>query len=45
MSTIVKDEDNYIRQDKFRHNLGISRFIIYNNSKKDTILYIIRLYK
>lgn len=35
MSTIVLNEDNYIRQwIKFHLNIGISNFIIYDNSKK-----------
>ena len=34
-STIVKDEDNYIKQwIDFHFNLGVSRFIIYDNSDK-----------
>lgn len=36
MSTMVHNEDNYIRQwIKFHTNIGISRFIIYDNSKMD----------
>lgn len=35
MSTIVLNEDNYIRQwIEFHLNIGISRFIIYDNSKR-----------
>ena len=33
MSTMVYNEDNYIRQwIKFHHNIGVDRFIIYDNS-------------
>lgn len=36
MSTMVYNEDNYIRQwIKFHNNIGVSRFIIYDNSKID----------
>jgi hypothetical protein len=36
MSTMVYNEDNYIRQwIEFHLNIGISRFIIYDNSKVD----------
>lgn len=33
MSTMVYNEDNYIRQwITFHHNIGVNRFIIYDNS-------------
>lgn len=36
MTTMVKNEDNYIRQwIDYHHNLGIQRFIIYDNSEID----------
>ena len=45
MSTIVKDEDNYIRQwIEFHRNLGITRFIIYDNSNKGTLSNILSDY-
>jgi len=45
MSTIVKNEDNYIRQwINFHHKLGVNRFIIYDNSDKNTLSGIISDY-
>ena len=42
MSTIVKNEDNYIRQwIKFHYNIGITRFIIYDNSTDGTLEHVI----
>ena len=38
MSTLVKDEDKYIKQwIEFHLNIGIKRFIIYDNSNKNTL--------
>lgn len=38
MSTIVCNEDNYIKQwILFHKNIGVKRFIIYDNSKKKTL--------
>ena len=45
MSTIVKDEDNYIKQwIKFNLNIGIEKFIIYDNSTKNTLYNLLREY-
>jgi len=42
MSTIVLNEDNYIRQwIEFHLNIGISHFIIYDNSKKSNLKQIL----
>jgi hypothetical protein len=44
-STIVKDEDNYIKQwINFHLNLGVSRFIIYDNSTKCTLNNVLKEY-
>lgn len=43
MSTIVKNEDNYIRQwIIFHKNIGVTRFIIYNNSNTNTLEDVIK---
>ena len=45
MSTIVKDEDNYICQWIEYHSfLGIDRFIIYDNSNKNTLSNVLKNY-
>lgn len=45
MSTIVKDEDNYIKQwINFNLNIGITKFIIYDNSENNTLLDILKEY-
>lgn len=45
MSTIVLNEDNYIRQwIKFHKNIGISRFIIYDNNKNSNLENILKDY-
>lgn len=45
MTTEVKDEDDYIRQwIEYHYNLGITRFIIYDNSEKDTLSNILSDY-
>lgn len=42
LSTEVKDEDNYIRQWIIFHlNIGITRFIIYDNSENNNLLTIL----
>ena len=44
-STIVKDEDNYIKQwIDFHLNLGVTRFIIYDNSTKETLVDLLKEY-
>lgn len=45
MSTIVMNEDNYIRQwITFHKNIGISRFIIYDNNKNSNLKNILKDY-
>lgn len=45
MSTIVKDEDDYIKQwIKYHLKLKITRFIIYDNSDNDNLLYLLNEY-
>jgi len=44
-STEVKDEDDYIKQwIDFHHNLGIDKFIIYDNSDKNTLSVLLKKY-
>jgi hypothetical protein len=44
-STIVKDEDDYILQwITFHLSIGITRFIIYDNSNKNTLQHILQKY-
>ena len=45
MSTIVKDEDNYIKQwIEFHLHIGITRFIIYDNSTSNTLPILLKSY-
>jgi hypothetical protein len=44
-STIVKDENKYIKQwIDFHFNLGVSRFIIYDNSDNETLSILLKKY-
>jgi len=43
MSTMVKDEDNYIKQwIIFHNNIGVSHFVIYDNSGSNTLKYLLK---
>ena len=45
LSTEVKDEDDYIKQwIDFHHKLGIDKFIIYDNSDKNTLSELLKKY-
>jgi hypothetical protein len=45
MATLVKDEDAYIKQwIKYHSSLGVSRFIIYNNSSNTTLGELLKEY-
>ena len=45
MSTVVKDEDNYIKQwIQYHKNLNVNRFIIYDNSTMNTLDKVLKQY-
>jgi len=45
MSTLVKDEDNYVKQwIDFHLRIGITRFIIYDNSNSNTLSSLLHSY-